>query len=276
MRTVLLFALYVVACSRTEPRGDTKIDAAPNVPASLPKAAAAESDAGTAATENERVRDTVRRWNEAHAKRDAKALESIYAEKVNHYGTEMKRDAVVKAKAAAFAAAPDFTQVIGTIELEPYLNPGQTMARVTKKVTQKGQTKNHYAALVIFDGRVEEEMDDVDWCRRGDGSGTSERTIAPFTMSGSEAVLRAYETKHMKEQQKKRSGLVIDVRGISCPKVCAKPSYECGFHVRTSDLSATTESNLVEWLYIDPIEKKLWFPVGESWQSEPLPPLPAK
>lgn len=274
MRQVFFFVLSVVACSRAEPRGDMKIDAAPNVPAPPPRAAPAsepESRSGDLG-----ARDVVRRWNDAHATRDAKALEAIYAEKVNHYGTEMTRDAVVKAKTAAFAAAPDFTQVIGTIELEPYLNPGQTMARFTKKVTQKGQTKNHYAALVIFNGLVENEMDDIDWCRRGDGSGTSERIIAPFTMSGSEAVMRAYETKHMKEQQKKRSGLVIDVRGISCPKVCAKPTYECGFHVRTSDLSATTESNLVEWLYIDPIEKKLWFPVGENWQSEPLPPLPAK
>lgn len=266
-RAVLL--LLLTACKVSSPR--PKLDAEP-APEATPSAAPSTETAAPVDGE----RDVVRRWNDAHARRDAKALESIYAEKVNHYGTEMKRDAVVKAKAAAFAAAPDFTQVIGTIELEPYLNPGQTLARFTKKVTQKGQTKNHYAALVIRHGRVEDEMDDVDWCLRGDGSGVNERIVAPFTISGAEAVTRAYETKHMKAQQKQRPGLIIDVRGTSCPKVCAKPSYECGFNVRTSDLSATTMSNLVEWLYIDPIEKKLWFQDGDTWKSEPLPPLPAK
>jgi hypothetical protein len=137
------------------------------------------------------------------------------------------------------------------IEFEHGVAAGDQWARFTKTVTQKGKTKDYPAVLVLSEGCIVEENDDVDWCRSGDGSGTNDRVVPPFTMSGSEAIGRAYETKHMKEQQ-----------------------YECGFYVRTSDLDAKTPSNLVEWLYIDPIEKKLWFMDGDAWKSEPLPPAP--
>jgi hypothetical protein len=139
---------------------------------------------------------------------------------------------------------------------------------------------------VIRSDHVESENDDVDWCRRGDGAGPNDRLVPPFKMSGMEAVRRAYETKHIKDYRKKYPGLVIDSLRLACAKPCPKPSRECGFHVRTSDMRGSNTSNLVEWLYIEPFEQKLWFydldamnkdhDAGEIWKSELLPPLPAK
>jgi hypothetical protein len=236
-------------------------------------------------TPDDLVRDTVRRWNDAHARRDAQGLDSVYAESVSHYGKTMKKADVIKAKAAAFAAAPDFTQSIGEVALEPGLNRDQTVARFTKTVTQKGKTNAYPAMLELRDDKIEEENDDVDWCRAGDGSGINDLVVPPFEMSASEAVRRAYETKHFKEGAKKYPGLVIDTqKGFGCAKACAKPSFECGFHMRTSDSRSTAPSNLVEWMYVDPIGQKIWFydheamakdpDAGEIWKSEPLPRLP--
>jgi hypothetical protein len=264
------FALLVLASCKRATADATADAGTPRIAAPLPK----DTTPPAAAPIEVRIREAVRDWNAAHAKRDAHALGPLYADKLSHYGKEMPRAEVVKAKEAAFAAAPDFTQSIGKIDIEDGLNPDERLARFIKTVTQKGKTKDYPAFLRFSGDRIIEENDDVDWCLSGDGSGTNERVIPPFTMSGAEAIARAHATKHMSDEQKKRKSVIIDTKGMSCPKVCAKPSYECGFHMRTSDLDATTPSNLVEWLYVDPIEKKLWYQAGEAWKSEPLPPAP--
>ena len=127
------------------------------------------------------------------------------------------------------------------------------------------------------DAKVEDSAnEDETWCIDKKDLQPSDRVVAPFPMSAQNAIMLVNRSKHMTEQRKLKDSLVLDtMKGFECARRCAAPKMECGFHFRTSDLSATTESNLVEWLYFDPWNKTLYYEGklpdgGRGWLAEPL------
>lgn len=153
---VLTLLLVLVAC-------DSKpADPAP-APAPAPSSppAAAVSIPAANPIESE-VHLVTQKWNDALAKRDAKALESVYAKNVKLYTVEMPREKVIRAKADAFAAAKDYTQSISFVEYD-VRKKDEPKALFNKKWTQNGQESQVRASLVFTkeDGRwvIKDESD---------------------------------------------------------------------------------------------------------------------
>ena len=60
----------------------------------------------------------VKRWNDALATRNAPLLTTVYGAQVRLYTNVVDRDAAIKTKAAALAAAKDYTQSISAVEVD--------------------------------------------------------------------------------------------------------------------------------------------------------------
>jgi hypothetical protein len=106
---------------------------------------------------------------------------------------------------------------------------------------------------------------DPDWCFDPVTHSASDRVVPPFTMSAAHAVGAALGSKHMEIVRKRVPEVAIDSMGFQCARVCPVPDRSCGFHFRSSDLKTKSPSSLVEWLYLDPMTKTLW------WEERSLP-----
>jgi hypothetical protein len=109
------------------------------------------------------------------------------------------------------------------------------------------------------------------WCLAREGDGVSDRVVPPFTMSAGAAMRLTYQTKHVHELYRHYRALYIDADTFECARVCAPRTRDCGFHFRLIDTtSGWDRPKEVEWVYVDPFERKLWFPAEGGWSSEDL------
>jgi hypothetical protein len=233
-------------------------------------------------------------WNQAHNAHDAAALEKLYAAKVLFYGAEMTGARAAAQKRAAFAASPSYAQAILKTTFEKTPDGGETWARFDKVDRTKKKT---FPMLVRFDasGHVVEESDDVtrdeNWCFVGEAGekGPSDVVLAPFRLSAQSAVAAAMASRHFRALQKDHPGALVGSHGLTfgftCAKRCAAPKRptmlpgdgdDCNFSFRVDDVNAVTESNLLDWLEVDPITKTLYWEdfggdAGGRIESEALP-----
>jgi hypothetical protein len=141
--------------------------------------------------------------------------------------------------------------------------------------------------------RIVEEGDDVtrdeSWCFSGDAGNEalSDRIVPPFRISASGAVREAMGSRHFAALRRTVPGALIGTHGMTfgfhCARRCAAPTSpdatvpdDCNFRFRVDDVDAQTPSNLVEWLAVDPMTKKLYWEVfgadgGSHVESEALP-----
>jgi ketosteroid isomerase-like protein len=153
-------ALLLLAC---EP---TKVDPAPPAssspaPTATPTAAAVTTPGKPDPVEDELAKLT-KSWNDALAKRDAKALEPLYASNVRLYTVDMTREKAVKTKADILKASKDYTQSISFLELDTRKKT-HPRALFNKKWTDGGKESQVRASLVFTkeDGKwvIKEESD---------------------------------------------------------------------------------------------------------------------
>lgn len=154
MKSALLFtcACALVACDSRSADPSPAPTATTTATTAAPTPTAAQPVANGPAPqpnpiENE-INAVTQKWNDALAKRDAKALEGVYAKKVKHYTVEMPRDKVIKAKSDAFAAAKDYTQSIAFVEYD-VRKKDEPRALFNKKWTVNGQENQVRASLVF-------------------------------------------------------------------------------------------------------------------------------
>ncbi len=105
------------------------------------------ANAKLSATEKE-ILEVTQKWNDALAKRDANALESVYASKVRLYESNVARAAAIKTKATALGAAKDYTQSISNVEVDGPTTE-HPKALFDKKWTQGGKEKSVRGSLVF-------------------------------------------------------------------------------------------------------------------------------
>ncbi len=95
-------------------------------------------------------------------------------------------------------------------------------------------------------------------------------------MGAAEAMRLTVATRHMHVLAKKYPDVRVDQDEIACARVCTPSSFRCGFHLPLKDTPGSTPPKLVEWVYVDPFERKLWFPDpdagADGWTFEPLSP----
>lgn len=112
------------------------------------------------------------------------------------------------------------------------------------------------------------------WCLAREGTGVGDRLVPPFTMSAAEAMRLTVASRHIHALYKQYPNLRIDQDEIACARVCTPSSFRCGFHLPLKETPGSAAPKLVEWVYVDPIERKLWFPDGDAgadaWTSETL------
>jgi hypothetical protein len=139
-------ALLLLACETT------KVDPAPPA-ASSPAPTNAPvvtkpATPGKVDPVEEEVASVTKAWNDALAKRDAKALEPLYAANVRLYTVEMTREKAVKTKSDILGAAKDYTQSISFLEIDTRKKT-QPRALFNKKWTQNGKEAQVRASLVF-------------------------------------------------------------------------------------------------------------------------------
>jgi hypothetical protein len=114
-----------------------------------------------------KARELVQTWNDALSRHDVAALSRLYADSVVFYGQQLPRARISALKAAAFGAAPSFTQEIAQLTSE--LLPGSGGAvglRFRKRSGTAGKLSRIGARLVVapdHDGalRITLESDDA-------------------------------------------------------------------------------------------------------------------
>lgn len=225
------------------------------------------------------------RWNEAHVKHDSRALEGLYAPRVQFYGQSLTGRRCAELKKAAFDKSPDFTQSIHEVTISSV----DRKVSFTKTATEKGKSTDYPAVLVVnADGLITLESDKItdanlaapnaQWCTENApdvvDSIPNDKVITPYKISSRTAVSKATASKHFHDLEATAPGdfLVIDI--ISCPTKCAPATRECGYDMRVGDHSNIGKypSILVDWLYVDAVDGTLWYDTdGKGWKSEPLP-----
>lgn len=255
--------------------------------ASVPDSSVAIADAGDV---DALARGVVARWNDAHSKHDAHALELLYAQKVTFYGTPMTASECAKRKAAAFAKSPSFAQSVRDVRIERP-NKTEILVQFVKTTTVDGKSTDYPAFLRLDKSLViTEESDKITdanlqeaqraatrWCLDEDGIPTT-RVKPPFTISVVQALEEIHGSKHFAALQAAHDGqpLGIDIP-FTCPTQCAPATRDCGFDFRIvnpSDIGVTT-SIMVEWVYVDAVKNVLWWGYGDQWFSENLVSKPA-
>lgn len=120
--------------------------------------------------------------------------------------------------------------------------------------------------------KVSYESEPKTWCLAHDAfAGIGDLVVPPFTMSAADAMWLTHATKHVRELKRRYRYLVVDQDKFECARLCEPQTWECGFHFPLVDRTDWERPKEVEWVYVDPFERKLWFPVEGGWASEELP-----
>ena len=87
-----------------------------------------------AAAESE-ILGRFQRWQAAHGQRSGKALEGVYAPRLDYYGRAQTRERTLSAKQAFFARHPDFEQrIVAAPQIVPGDQEGRYEVRFVKQV----------------------------------------------------------------------------------------------------------------------------------------------
>lgn len=190
MKSALFAAAVVllVACEQTkvDPPAPTPVvtpSAAPTnaAPTAAPATAAAAPKADPVEAE---LATLTKKWNDALAKRDAKALEPLYASNVRLYTVDMPREKAVKTKADILNASKDYTQSIAVLEIDTR-NKTEPRALFNKKWTQGGKEQQVRASLIFAKEGGRWVIKD-----EGDAPSDARRMRAAQNMDGCESVVQ--------------------------------------------------------------------------------------
>jgi hypothetical protein len=113
---------------------------------------------------------------------------------------------------------------------------------------------------------------DASWCLEDDLPNDVVRS--PFTIDARTAVEKTRRTKHFAAVTAAHRGAFLDFGRVACPAACGdRAKRQCGFDMRLEnhDPSSHATSNLVEWVYVDAVDRVLWWEEKGGWKSEPLP-----
>jgi hypothetical protein len=220
-------SLSLAACAAS-PCAPTRSTAPPaTASAAAPVRAPAPSAPAPVQSARVSVGRIVASWDTAHAKRDARALDAVYAPEVWFYGFRLSRAQCEKKKAAAFAAAPDDTP---SIEDVAFMDDGAGgfFVTLTKVTTSAGKRKRHPAYLYIDEGYVIAEGDG-----KAIGDHLSEHRCVtvtpdswfvphevaegPWRVSALQAVRTTMASKHLAEMRAKFNARWIKASIVSCP-----------------------------------------------------------
>jgi hypothetical protein len=102
--------------------------------------------------EDNKVREFVKQWNEAHTQIQSPYLERNYMDVVNYYGMEYKRYEVQRDKNLLFQKFPDYTQSIVDDEISVNKVNGRFLVRFTKRV-RYADTEADYTSLLSITKR---------------------------------------------------------------------------------------------------------------------------
>ena len=172
-----------------------------------------------------RAESVVLAWNAAHARRDASALDGVYAADVWFYGVRLSKAECEKRKAAAFVATPDCTQALADTK---YMDDGSGgfFVTMTKISSAHGESKRYATYLYIDDGRIIAEGDGKpqdDPLHRScvtitpDGWFVANETVAvPGQMSSLEAVRGTMGSKHLAELRAAYQVPFLKVSVLAC------------------------------------------------------------
>jgi hypothetical protein len=162
---VVCLAPTVVGCSRAStsgtPEGEPPVGSAataPAAPTAAPAAPAAAPGAPAAAPaavaprkvdpREAEIVAVVKRWNDALATRNTSLLKTVYGAQVRLCTKAIDRDAAIKAKAAALAAAKDYTQSISAVEVD-LRESDRPRTSFQKKWTANGKEQTVVGSLVL-------------------------------------------------------------------------------------------------------------------------------
>lgn len=96
-----------------------------------------------AAAESE-ILGLFQRWQAAHGQRSGKALEGVYAPRLDYYGRAQTRERTLSAKQAFFARHPDFEQrIVAAPQIVPGDQEGRYEVRFVKQVRLDGRLRNY-------------------------------------------------------------------------------------------------------------------------------------
>lgn len=308
MRTFAFIGCLLLGCHTASPPIVQDAGAAP-----MPATSGTALIDASAADPTIVIRAVVLRWNEAHNRHDVAVFDSLYAPTVSFFGAKLSRAECVKRKSAAFAKAPGFTQTLGPMTFKSGEDGGGTLVRFVKTTSFAGKATDYPAFLVVKDGHIIEESDNVSdenlrrraqrvedekarWCLDPDWYPNA-KVAAPLRMSAAEAWSVPWSSKHIADLRARLPQL-----GLDGPQQCPKPDCidgppppwgsedakgHCGFYLRVVDNARLEQARtppygsiMVEWIYVDAIHDVLWFwslkPLG--WDSEKLmspPPMDA-
>jgi hypothetical protein len=164
--SLLVFCILVAACGSK--KEDTPKPAA-STSAVAPTTTTAATKPAAADPAEDAILAVTKKWNDALAKRDSESLRALYDDKVRLYTTSTDRAGAVKAKAAAFTAAKDYTQSIGPVEVD-LRDKNKPSASFEKTWTANGKTSKVLARLKFAKGgsdyKITEESDNPSDARR--------------------------------------------------------------------------------------------------------------
>lgn len=101
-----------------------------------------------AAAESE-ILGLFQRWQAAHGQRSGKALEGVYAPRLDYYGRAQTRERTLSAKQAFFARHPDFEQrIVAAPQVVPGDQEGRYEVRFVKQVRLDGRLRNYPGLLL--------------------------------------------------------------------------------------------------------------------------------
>lgn len=223
----LLLTLVLVACKKPGAGVAPAADAAAGPPTTA--TVSAPAPAGSAISPQFAL---VKAWNDAIDKHDVAALEQIYGETVDYYGSPWPRARVLAAKRKALEAAPTFHQSIRDIGFDPEAN--EAVARFLKTSGTPGKMREVRGKLVLREEsgklRVVTETDEASEKR---AAGAECITVDPDKGTGGNVTLEGVLAK----------GTHGHPNGSSFPiHVVTLPAPRC---VKGSDASSVSEVQVI-------------------------------
>jgi hypothetical protein len=153
-RVFALSALLLLAgCSRAK-QAPAMDGSAPTTPMA---SGARATDAAAPAPPEDEARRVVALWSEALDRHDLAALDRLYTPRVNFYGKDLPKSAVVAMKKRVLGSTSTFHQsIVGSIEVT---RNGDAFTATFQKHSGSSRMSDVKASLVIVGGQVREESD---------------------------------------------------------------------------------------------------------------------
>jgi len=123
---------------------------------------AASAGATTAPSRDDDVRSAVAKWNAAEDRHDVDALESMYAERVRFFHSNLTPRQCGDLLRKLYASSPSFVQQVENVSVTPALGGADSRCASFKKTYPAKDGTATVRAYLVFDARlrIEEESDD--------------------------------------------------------------------------------------------------------------------